>query len=97
MSVRDALSRTAVNVYNWTAGWACGRPSCYAASSEVSNVYEVADAILEAQAHSLFVKGFVNGDPHPGNIMLLQSGKIGLIDWGQARAYDAAERCALPN
>jgi aarF domain-containing kinase len=25
------------------------------------------------------------GDPHPGNIMLLDNGKIGLIDYGQVK------------
>merc|ERR1712080_254218 len=35
------------------------------------------------------------GVPHPGNIMLLRSGHIGLIDWGFVREYNAEERCAV--
>eukprot|EP00930_Biecheleria_cincta_P064016 TRINITY_DN49575_c0_g1_i1.p1 TRINITY_DN49575_c0_g1~~TRINITY_DN49575_c0_g1_i1.p1 ORF type:complete len:202 (+),score=24.30 TRINITY_DN49575_c0_g1_i1:96-701(+) len=33
----------------------------------------------------MFRHGIVNGDSHPGNVMLLQDGKVGLIDWGQTR------------
>lgn len=36
--------------------------------------------------HQIFVDGAFNGDPHPGNILLTPDGKLGLIDYGQARA-----------
>jgi aarF domain-containing kinase len=29
--------------------------------------------------------GAFNGDPHPGNILLLKDGRLGLIDYGQVR------------
>ncbi len=31
------------------------------------------------------VKGVFNGDPHPGNILVLDDGRLGLIDYGQCK------------
>merc|ERR1712228_309830 len=83
-----------VALFNHTLGRVTGRRAHFEAVAPI-DIYGVANIILESQAHSLFEVGFVNGDPHPGNIILLDSGKVGLIDWGQARQYDANERCAL--
>jgi len=43
-------------------------------------------------AHEIFVDGTFNGDPHPGNIMLLPDGRLGLIDYGQVKHIDLATR-----
>lgn len=45
----------------------------------VAAVTEVARAI----GVTMFRDSFFHSDPHPGNIMLLDSGTAGLIDWGQ--------------
>jgi Ser/Thr protein kinase RdoA (MazF antagonist) len=34
--------------------------------------------------HQVLVEGVFNGDPHPGNFLVLPDGRIGLIDFGQA-------------
>ena len=39
-------------------------------------------------AHQLFSHGAFNGDCHPGNIMLLKDGRLGLIDYGQVKRMD---------
>lgn len=41
----------------------------------------------------LFFSGCFNGDPHPGNILLLKDGRLGLIDYGQVKRIDAHQRC----
>ena len=33
--------------------------------------------------YQIFVDGVFNGDPHPGNILLMPDGRLGLIDYGQ--------------
>lgn len=36
----------------------------------------------------VFVDGFFHGDPHPGNLIILKDGKIGLIDFGILGHFD---------
>ena len=47
------------------------------------------DDILHIHGHEILVDGYFNGDPHPGNILLLRqedgSPQIGLIDYGQVK------------
>ena len=38
--------------------------------------------ILDASFHQLFTDGLFHGDPHPGNVMVLAGGKLGLMDFG---------------
>jgi ubiquinone biosynthesis protein len=39
--------------------------------------------------------GFYHADPHPGNVLVLPGGRIGLLDFGMVGALDAATRQAL--
>ena len=39
-----------------------------------------------------FNSGSFNGDPHPGNILLLKDGRLGLIDYGQVKTMTLSER-----
>ena len=48
--------------------------------------------VTSAFAHQIFVDGCFNGDPHPGNVMLLPDGRLGLIDYGQVKKIDHATR-----
>ena len=50
---------------------------------------------LNAHGHQLLHDGFFNGDPHPGNIMLLEDGRVGLIDWGQVKRIGKEERLRI--
>ena len=47
------------------------------------NVPRLVDTLFRVHAHQLFDDGFFQGDPHPGNILLLDDGRVGLIDWGR--------------
>ena len=38
---------------------------------------------------------YFNGDPHPGNILLLDNNKLGLIDYGQVKALSKENRIKL--
>jgi aarF domain-containing kinase len=44
---------------------------------------------------SLLETGFIHGDPHPGNIFVLENGEIGLIDFGQVKQISNKDRLTL--
>jgi aarF domain-containing kinase len=39
--------------------------------------------LCDVHASEIFEAGSFNADPHPGNILLMKDGRIGLIDYGQ--------------
>lgn len=43
---------------------------------------QLAKHILDASFHQLFTDGLFHGDPHPGNILVLEGNKLGLLDFG---------------
>jgi aarF domain-containing kinase len=55
----------------------------------------IMDTLLRVSAHQIFVDGFVQADPHGGNFLLLESSKIGLIDYGQVKQLTLHERLYL--
>jgi ubiquinone biosynthesis protein len=55
---------------------------------------DVANRLVSAFLEQIFVDGFFHADPHPGNIMVADSGEIGLVDCGQVGRLDAETRAA---
>ena len=43
---------------------------------------QLARHILDASFHQLFADGLFHGDPHPGNVIVLEGNRIGLLDFG---------------
>ncbi|KAJ3291281.1 hypothetical protein HDU79_002511 [Rhizoclosmatium sp. JEL0117] len=52
----------------------------------------IMDTLLSVHGHQLFVDGFMNADPHPGNFLLLEDGRLGLLDMGQVKELSTKER-----
>jgi ubiquinone biosynthesis protein len=46
---------------------------------------DVATRVAALYATMIFEHGFFHGDPHPGNILVLDDGRLGLIDFGLAK------------
>jgi len=44
--------------------------------------HEIADRGTEAILKQIFIDGFFHGDPHPGNILILNGNKICFLDYG---------------
>eukprot|EP00931_Biecheleriopsis_adriatica_P055399 TRINITY_DN32747_c0_g1_i1.p1 TRINITY_DN32747_c0_g1~~TRINITY_DN32747_c0_g1_i1.p1 ORF type:complete len:528 (+),score=114.39 TRINITY_DN32747_c0_g1_i1:65-1648(+) len=89
------LYNASISAYNWSFGW-FAEPLEYLPEALGSiDTNSFADTLLSAQGHMIFSAGFLNSDPHPGNLMLLEDGRLGLIDWGQVKRYTLEERCKL--
>lgn len=50
---------------------------------------------MDVHGYEIFVDGSFNGDPHPGNILLLEDGRLGLIDYGQVKHISREHRVHL--
>jgi ubiquinone biosynthesis protein len=46
--------------------------------------HQLAQVLTEAWMTMIFRHGFFHADPHPANIFVLETGEIGLVDFGQA-------------
>ena len=65
---------------------------------KLSDVYEIdsdefnkpllAKRILESYLQQLFIHGFFHGDPHPGNIIILENNTVCYIDLGMMGNFD---------
>ena len=77
--------------HNWTIGLFPGLPkkTMELKSTLPVNHAKMIDDILYLHGHEILIDGYFNGDPHPGNILLLRedngSPQIGLIDYGQVK------------
>jgi ubiquinone biosynthesis protein len=56
---------------------------------------KLADTLLESFFQQTLQDGVYHADPHPGNVMLLADGRLGLIDFGATGRIDAFQQTAL--
>jgi ubiquinone biosynthesis protein len=56
---------------------------------------ELARALLDSLLRQIMLDGVFHADPHPGNILLLRDGRLGLLDFGSVGRIDAELRGAL--
>ena len=61
----------------------------------LKNGRQLADLLFSCEVTSMIDGHTFHADPHPGNVMLLPDGKLGLIDFGSAGRLDAFERAAV--
>jgi ubiquinone biosynthesis protein len=55
----------------------------------------LACALLEFMLRQIMLDGVFHADPHPGNVMVLADGRLGLLDFGSVGRLDASLRSAL--
>jgi len=56
-----------------------------------------ATALLQCVLRQVLLQGVFHADPHPGNVLLLADGRIGLLDFGSVGRIDAGLRGGLQN
>lgn len=44
---------------------------------------DLARRLADFMLRQILVDGFFHSDPHPGNLLLLADGRLGLVDWGE--------------
>jgi len=91
----DIACNFALFFYNWGLGYLLRRSVSYVSTPLPPNIHVITQDLMMAQGHMLFNRGFVNCDPHAGNVMLLQDGRLGLIDWGQVVRLTTTQRCIM--
>ncbi|TMW65723.1 hypothetical protein Poli38472_008365 [Pythium oligandrum] len=81
--------------YDYTLGWV--RPVQWPREEDhqLLNIPEVLKLVMDVHGYEIFVDGCFNGDPHPGNILLLEDGRLGLIDYGQVKHISKEHRMHL--
>lgn len=77
----------------------CGRhgpTSTPAAGPEsVEGLRRTLHSLLEVHGFEMFVSGLFNADPHPGNLIAMADGRVGLIDYGQCKLLEPEPREAI--
>lgn len=53
------------------------------------DLIQVAERIARVFARMIFRQGFFNGDPHPGNLLVMRDGRLGLLDFGLSKELPA--------
>lgn len=56
---------------------------------------KLADALLRCALQQMLVDGHFHADPHPGNVMVLADGRLGMIDFGATGRLDSLEQASL--
>lgn len=84
LKVQDWIKNSLKFVYNNTMGLV-STPYAYKWTVPPVNLAELITTLFEVHGHEIFVDGEFNGDPHPGNIILMPDGRLGLIDYGQVK------------
>ena len=69
-------------VHNLTLGLATGRVMDLRHVSVPPNLAVLLQLLLDVHGYEIFQVGCFNGDPHPGNVLLMPDGRLGLIDYG---------------
>eukprot|EP00158_Paraphelidium_tribonemae_P004662 Partr_v1_DN26894_c2_g1_i2_m40184 putative AarF domain containing kinase len=90
-----AFNKTGILAYNWTFGWFTKPIPMHMANEGMVppiNPPYLTQLLVKVHGHQVLIDGFFNADPHPGNIMLLNDGRLGLIDYGQVKEITEEQR-----
>jgi ubiquinone biosynthesis protein len=89
------LSTSRVLTMEWLDGWRFSDPALRRDSP--LDLVEVARHGAEMYLEMIFQHGFYHADPHPGNLVLLGEGQIGLLDFGMVGRLDESTREDIEN
>ena len=91
--LRDLAANSIIFIGNWTLNPLISeKPWQYVYSERPINLGGILETLLRVHAHEIFFGGAFNSDPHPGNILLVPDGRLGLIDYGQFKRMELKDR-----
>jgi ubiquinone biosynthesis protein len=92
-AVHQELSSTRVLVLEWLDGVSVRQ------TSEIEALgydrAKLAEILLRTGVQQMLIDGVFHADPHPGNVMVLRDGRVGLIDFGAVSRLDALQQSSL--
>lgn len=91
LAARDMMFNTCIFFYNYTVGLA-SRKLPYQLSIVPPNTPRIIDTLMRVHGYQLFADGIFQSDPHGGNFILMDDGRIGLIDYGATKKLTRNER-----
>eukprot|EP01112_Ceratiomyxa_fruticulosa_P021296 TRINITY_DN7434_c0_g4_i1.p1 TRINITY_DN7434_c0_g4~~TRINITY_DN7434_c0_g4_i1.p1 ORF type:complete len:536 (+),score=101.24 TRINITY_DN7434_c0_g4_i1:108-1715(+) len=95
LRTKNTVANCGIMLYNVLFGQYFGKKTYYEKIKPPINHIHLIDTLVKVHGHEIFVDGVFNADSHPGNILLLPSGKLGLIDYGQVKELNKEQRKAL--
>lgn len=91
--LRDLSVNSVIFLGNWTVKPFISRGSWeYVHSERPINLAAIMETLLRVHAYEIFFAGNFNADPHPGNILLMPDGRLGLVDYGQFKRMSFEDR-----
>jgi ubiquinone biosynthesis protein len=94
--VYTRLSTSRVLVTEWFDGVSMRDASTLIARLGLDRL-TLARELLDTLASQIVLSGTFHADPHPGNVMLLSDGQMGLLDFGSVGRIDPMQQGALRN
>jgi ubiquinone biosynthesis protein len=91
--VYDQITTSRVLVTEWFDGRSV-RDADQLQQSDAQRL-ALARELLDALARQIMRSGTFHADPHPGNVFVLRSGELGLLDFGSVGRIDPLEQAAL--
>ena len=79
---KRGTSRVLKHAYNWTFGWLFANYDMSAAADDIVvplNAARLIDELFQVHGHEVLIDGCFNADPHPGNVFVMDDGRVGLL------------------
>ncbi|GAA3363233.1 AarF/UbiB family protein [Streptomyces antimycoticus] len=92
--VYEEFTTARVLVQEWLEGVTFDRAAAVADRKGLDRRH-IARTAFASMLHQILRAGVFHADPHPGNVLLLDDGRIGLLDFGSVGRIDPSVRHAL--
>lgn len=94
MRLQEYAWNSAAFCYNYTAGLFAPKLP-YEHKTIPPNGVALTRLLYDIHGHQVFRDGRFNADPHPGNVLICNDGRIGLVDYGNMPTLSEQERIDL--